>query len=200
MLDQDYELKLPWMQWTKDGPTGGGRPSMRSREDKNWSKMKTETLNTQKLRTFVRFFLLKDEPAQPLFKKKKKKKRTICTHHKGHLRWLSQQNPSALCFNCPWTRHCSSPSGSGGNFLKLLHCGEEHIIVPPLFSRWYKECVIWIYIILRAAAKPLNINSFDSSRAQIQAEGRVLISYTVVSLSFSPALLCSSHTLRSASQ
>lgn len=56
--------------------------------------MKTETLNTQKLRTFVRFFLLKDEPAQPLLKKKKeKKKRTICTHHKGHLRWLSQQNP-----------------------------------------------------------------------------------------------------------
>lgn len=37
--------------------------------------MKTETLNTQKLRTFVRFFLLKDEPAQPLFKKKKKKKK-----------------------------------------------------------------------------------------------------------------------------
>lgn len=134
-------------------------------------------------------------PLSRCSKKKKEKKRTICTHHKGHLRWLSQQNPSALCFNCPWTRHCSSPSGSGGNFLKLLHCGEEHIIVPPLFSRWYKECVIWIYIILRAAAKPLNINSFDSSRAQIQAEGRVLISYTVVSLSFSPALLCSSHTV-----
>lgn len=71
---------------------------------------------------------LKVEPAQSLWKEGQFARaiKDIYVHS------ASQQNPIALCFNCPWTRHCSARSGQEKNLpqtdplLQELHYGALH--------------------------------------------------------------------------